>query len=441
MARILVIDDDDFTHVYLKQKISSESCLADFRSHELIFASSAAEGLKILTSGVRPKIDLVLTDLKMPGTSGLELLIEVRKLDLNLPVILITGHGSLETAIEAIRKGANDYVLKPLNITELTLAIERAFRFQKLQQDNKILRTQLRGGPSHSDFIGKSQPIREVLNVAKKVAPTQACVLIQGESGSGKEMLARVIHLQGSQAEGTFRLLNCSTLPSEFLEISKLLKEAQAGTFFLDEISDLDLNGQLNLQKALQELDGKGPRIISSSRKDLLAGVREGRFREDLFYRLSVIPIEIPPLRQRAEDVLPLAEHFLQKYCLFHDCGAKDLVPEAQAKLISVPWYGNVRELENAIERAVILSKSSEILPEDLPDPAQTGDLSNSLVQKAAAFQSLQEVEKHYIDLILRRTGGRKERAAHILGIDRKTLRRKEREYGISLIDHPATRL
>lgn len=446
---ILAIDDDEVIHSFLKLKLAPEG-------YDITSISSAQEAISLIRS--QSHFDVILSDLKMPEMSGLDLIEELKREGIDTPVILMTAHGSLESAIDAMRKGAFDYVLKPLNFIELKLSIEKALKLRKLERDNIVLRRELKQAWSESNIIGKSKEIRSVFEMIRRVAPTQANVLITGESGTGKELVARALHQQSSRANGPFIAINCSAIPSELLESELfghvkgaftgahqnkkgLFEEAHEGTIFLDEIGDLELALQAKLLRVLQEKKIKpvgetktkdiNVRILAATHKDLRLAIKENRFREDLFYRLCVIPIEIPPLRQRKEDIPLLAEHFLKKHAAAHGLNVFSFTPEALSKLVNHVWEGNVRELENIVERSVILTNGERVSAEDLPELQPSIDPVSLLEEKAADCLTLQEVEKYYIGMILRRHGGKKQRVAHILGIDRKTLRRKEKEYGL----------
>ena len=448
---ILVLDDDQDIQSFL-QKMLLDS------GFKLTTASSAAEAFqKIKTTGTR--FDVILSDVRMPGMTGLEFLAEFKKLDLPIPVILMTAFGSVEAAVTAMKNGAFDYILKPINVNELKISIERALRFSQLEQDNSALRDTLKQGWKTGSIIGKSRGMQSVFDLITRVAPTHANVLVTGESGTGKELVARAIHQNSPRAEMPFIPINCSAIPGELLESELfghakgsftgahqakkgLFEEGNGGTIFLDEIGDMDPALQAKLLRVLQERkikpvgDNKyrdiDVRIVAATHKDLRAAIKENRFREDLYYRLCVIPIEIPPLRQRKEDIPVLAEHFLKKHAAAHSLSVRGFTPSGMARLMTYKWEGNVRELENVIERSLILCPNDRISEEDLPSLDVPANSSGFLDERHSDFLTLKEIEKQYIELILRKTGGKKERAAHILGIDRKTLRRKERTYGLA---------
>lgn len=402
------------------------------------------------------EVSLVITDLRMPGMDGMSFIEHSKRRWPFLPIILVTAFGSIETAIEATKKGAYHFLTKPLKLSELLVFVEKALYFRDLQKSNLILRQEWKTQHSFAGIIGKSSAMLAVFDLIQRVAPSVANVLIQGDSGTGKEMVARAIHQMGSRKDKKFVAINCTAIPDTLLESELfghakgsftgaiqrklgLFEEADGGTIFLDEIGDMDLSLQTKLLRVLQEkrIRAVGDnvdkpvdvRIIAATHKDLKLASREGRFREDLFYRLSVIPIFIPPLRHRIEDIPLLAQHFLEKYNSLTTQRAKTFSPEAMQTLISLPWEGNVRELENVIERAVVLSHRDVIEKTDLP---QVESLSAEafMSQAVEEMPTLEDMERRYIKFVMDKTGGRKEKAAHILGVNRRTLYRKERDYG-----------
>jgi DNA-binding NtrC family response regulator len=446
---ILVVDDDEVVQAFLKKKLSVEG-------YDLTTVSTAEAALHRIRE--TPSFDLILCDLKMPRMSGLDLLGELKSQNQAIPLILMTAHGSLESAIHAMREGAFDYILKPLNVEELLLSLDKALRFQKLEQDNTALRKELKQTWENGNMIGKSPAIHAIFDLIKRVAPTQANVLIHGESGTGKELVARALHFHSVRKDGPFVAINCAAIPSNLLESELfghtkgaftgahqakkgLFEEAQDGTIFLDEIGDLDFSLQAKLLRVIQERKVRpigetvskslNVRIVAATHKDLRKAAQNNQFREDLYYRLCVIPVEIPPLRQRKDDILLLADHFLKKYTAIHGLNVTGFSSSAMSKLIQYGWPGNVRELENVIERSVILATSEKISDNDISISSNQPDPQELIREKASKLMSLEEMEKHYIGLVLDKTGRKKERAAQILGIDRKTLRRKIKDFGL----------
>lgn len=447
--RFLIVDDD----------VEMVSLLSDFVSAEgggVRGFASPAQGLQFLRENPSAPVDLVITDLNMPGMNGMEFTRSVKEIRNSLPVVLITAFGSIETAIEAIRAGAYDYVTKPFRLDELKLTLMRGLELNRLRQENQVLRTEVRKSQAFAGIIGKSPAMIEVFDLVKRVAPATANVLIVGESGTGKEQVARAIHSTGPRAQKPFVAINCTAIPETLLESELfghakgsftgaiqrkrgLFEEAEGGTLFLDEIGDMDVALQAKLLRVLQErrIRAVGDtsdreinvRVIAATHKDLKVSIRNGTFREDLYYRLSVIPIVIPPLRHRKEDIPLLADHFIRKFASNQGSSVVGLTKAALQYLINMPWEGNVRELENVMERAVVLARGDMIEPGDLPSLSTmtTEDLWSSFSQQ---LPTLEEIERRYIRFVLEKTGGKKEKAAQILGCNRRTLYRKEREYG-----------
>jgi two-component system response regulator HydG len=461
-STIFLIDDDldllDLLSSFFKQ-----------RGYKVYTFNNAEEAL-IEIENKRLEADVVISDLKLPAMSGTEFIKRIRKSDSRLPIILITSETSVETAVEAIETGAYDFVLKPLHIPQLLISVQRALYLNEVQAENTNLKSIFQG----QDFmglkgiIGKSQGFKKAMELAQRVSSSQANILITGESGSGKEVIAKAVHELGDKKDGPFIAINCSAIPENLLESELfghakgsftgandkkigLFEEANKGTLFLDEIGDLSLPLQAKLLRVLQERKIKRigenqyrditARIICATHKDLRKEVNEGRFREDLYFRLNVIPIYMPPLRERREDILPLCEFFLKKFNLMNNIEIKGFTKNAISKLESRDWKGNVRELENAIERAVVLSTNDFIHSEDLP-----GDelLRNSLEKPLSEINesrfnyiedrpvTLDELSKKYIQHIFDKNGGAKEQTARDLGIDRKTLYRKLKEMDLN---------
>ncbi len=460
---ILVIDDDPAMRSMVRDFLKSEG-------HKVSEASLASEALARITNGeftitsdslrdaTDKQLDLVISDLNMPEMSGIEFISKFRDLAPNIPIILITAFGTIETAIEAIRRGAFDYTTKPFKLAEMSVTVARALKFRDLHRENLRLQDELYQTQSFAKIIGKSPGMHEVFDLIRRVAPASANVLISGESGTGKERVARAIHDEGPRRTKEFIAINCTAIPEALLEselfghakgaftgaITKkrgLFEEAEGGTIFLDEIGDMNLSLQSKLLRVIQEKKIRAVgenidhdvdvRIVAATHKDLKAAIKNGTFREDLYYRLSVIPITIPPLRHRREDIPLLAEHFLKKYAAANKSQVHKFSQEAMARLISMPWEGNVRELENVIERAVVLARGTEIDTKDLPSAGEGNVESFFESNNMGSLPTLEEIEKRYFKFILDKTGGRKEKAAQILGVNRRTLYRKEREFGL----------
>jgi DNA-binding NtrC family response regulator len=461
-THLVLIDDD-------KDLLELLSGVLKQKNYEVTSFESAEEVLtKIETKNLNP--DVIISDLKMPNLSGVEFTKKIKKIKKSIPIILMTAEGTLEIAVEAINAGAYDFVLKPLHIPQLLISIQRALQLNEIQQENMNLKSFL----YDQDFmglkgvIGRSPAFRNAMELAKRVANSRANILINGESGSGKEVIAKSIHELGDRRTGPFVAINCTAIPDNLLESELfgyvkgsftgainnkigLFEEANKGTLFLDEIGDLPLSLQAKLLRVLQERKIKrigenqtreiSARIICATHKDLKKEVEQGKFREDLYFRLNVIPILMPPLRDRREDILPLAEYFLKKFSLMNNVQVKGFTKNAIAHLESLPFKGNVRELENAIERAVVLTKSEYIQVEDLPEiQIHVKDLLNEKVVERSFFSvnkimPLEELNKKYIECVFQHNHFAKEQTAKELGIDRKTLYRKLKEMDAPFIE------
>lgn len=451
-SHVLVVDDDAEMGSVLKDYLSS----LGHTVHTYISAATALEDLQKGEKYSVEDVNLIITDLRMPGIDGMSFIEKSKASYPHIPIILITAFGSIESAIEATRKGAFHYVVKPFKLAEVGLIIERALQFRALSRQNEFLRRENRTAHSFVGIIGKSAPMQSVFDLVQRVSTSTANVMIQGESGTGKELVARAIHKLGVRANKPFIAINCTAIPETLLESELfghakgsftgaiqrkkgLFEEADGGTIFLDEIGDMDMALQAKLLRVIQEKRVRAVgdnidkpidvRIVTATHKDLKSAIRDGRFREDLYYRLSVIPILIPPLRHRADDIPILAHFFLDKYNSQNGTHIEGFTKEAMNLLVSMPWEGNVRELENVVERSVVLCRSNLIDVRDLPRP-ETANPESLFAQVSEELPTLDGFEKRYIRFILDKTGGRKEKAAHILGINRRTLYRKEREYG-----------
>lgn len=457
--RLLLIEDDldlaELSIAYFKQK-----------SIEVIHMTDPLQALQNILNSAN-EYDAIVTDLDLPGISGLDLIKRLRGEGSIIPVILITVSNDVDTAIAAIDAGAYDFVVKPLHFPQLLISVQRAFKFNTLHHENLNLRDILEVSKGvHADgIIGKSEKLRKVIELSKRVAKSSATVCITGESGTGKEVFARAIHQWSPRAKKPFIAINCSAIPENLLEselfghakgsftgaIDKkigLFEEADGGTLFLDEIGDLSLPLQAKLLRVLQEKEIKrvgenqnrsvDVRVIAATHKDLRQEVQAQRFREDLFFRLNVIPLVIPPLRERKEDVLPLAEYFLKKYSKLNHAAISGFKKNAKEYLLTQNWRGNVRELENAIERAVVLTTGPEVelnaflLFEERPSLDRSftveEDGHSFVFHFGEQFEPLCEFEKKYIHFVFERSDRMKEKTAKVLGIDRKTLARKLQE-------------
>ena len=431
-ARVLVVDDEDDARVTLTNVLAKQN----------FDVASAASGASALEAVAECPPDVVVTDLNMPGMDGVELLHKLHEQDPRLPVILATGFGEIATAVAAMRAGAEDYVSKPLDVPSLVLSIERALERRDLRHETDNLRRQLqeRDGVALQGLLGASPIMQKVYRTARQVAASRATLLITGESGTGKGELARAVHALGPRADGPFVALHCAALAESLLESELFGHErgaftgadkkrlgrfelANGGTLFLDEVGEIPALTQVKLLQVLQErsfvrVGGSKPvntdvRVIAATNRDLAADVRSGRFREDLYYRLNVVHVVMPPLRLRGGDVLVLADHFLRRFSVDAHKSLEGFTDAARAKIAMHPWHGNVRELENAIERAVVLCEGPRVDADDLP--VDTAPLVRGGVQIPGS--SMAELERYAILATLEATGGSTSRTAEILGL------------------------
>lgn len=446
---ILVVDDDEVTCNLLEEVLSKEGYAVD----------KALDGREAIDKGENRPYDIVLTDIRMIDVDGMEVLKAYRKKSPDTIIIMMTAFGSIETAIGAIKEGAYDYVSKPFKLDEIKLTIRRALEQKRLLQENLLYRQELVTKYKPENIVGRSPQMLQVYKTIARVAESRSTVLIFGESGTGKELVARAIHFNSPRSSKPFVAVDCGSLAETLLEselfghvrgaftgavTSKkgLFEEADSGTCFLDEAGDISLSMQAKLLRVIQEHEIKrvggtetikiDVRIVAATNKNLEELVAEKKFREDLFYRLNVVPIYLPPLRERTDDIPLLAHHFLQKFAEENQKPVSRISPEALDLLLRYQWPGNVRELENIIERAVTLSHHSVILHEDLPRRLRIATYEVSLSSLPSQIP-LSELEKLYIKKVLEETGGNKKKAADILGIDRRTLYRMAARYGISL--------
>jgi DNA-binding NtrC family response regulator len=443
-ATILVVDDDAALRQMLAGVLAAEG-------HEILAAGSVDEALETARGA---ELTAVLSDIHMPGRGGLELLGELRQLQPDALVILMTAFGSVDSAVEAMRAGAFDYITKPFKKSALLAVLQRALERRDLEQENRRLRRALERTTSFGDLIGASAAMQDIYALVRKVAHSRSCVLITGESGTGKDVVARTLHLTSSRSDGAFVPINCTAMPEGLLESELfghvrgaftgahsnkrgLFEEAHGGSLFLDEIGDMATGLQAKLLRVLQDQEIRpvggnrtvkvDARILAATNKDLRKEIEEGRFRKDLFYRLNVIPIHIPPLRERPEDIPLLAEHFMRKHA---PSRAVRLSADALRRLTHLPWEGNARELENAIERALALCDGDEIRLGDLAEleasrPAEPAFEQALLSLATEGRWKLRALVDRYIADILSLTGGNKVQAARILGVHRRTLYRR----------------
>ncbi|MDB4943659.1 MAG: hypothetical protein JWP97_3193 [Labilithrix sp.] len=444
----LVVDDEQETCDLLEMTLVRHG-------FKVTTSTSAPAALELVAS---QDFDVVLTDLSMPEMSGLDLCERVLGTRPNMPVVVITGQGSLETAIGAIRVGAYDFITKPVDPKLLFLSVSRAIQHRQLQDEVKRLRDAASDG-TESDLVGHSGPMRRVHEMIGRVGESDASVLIHGETGTGKELIARSIHMRSRRADGPFVAINCAAVPQALIESELfghargaftdakvdrkgLFVQASGGTLFLDEIGELPIDMQPKLLRALQERKVRpvganaeipfDARIVAATNRNLEDEVYEKRFREDLYYRINVVKIDVPPLRERGGDVLHLAQFFLKQFANRNQKAALELSTTGAEKLMAYNWPGNVRELENCMEHAVALARFDQITVEDLPEKIRAYRAERFVVaaNDPTEIVTMDELERRYILRVLALVGGNKSRAAQVLGFDRRTLYRKLERYG-----------
>jgi DNA-binding NtrC family response regulator len=439
--KILVVDDEE---------VMCES-LAAWLREDGYAVDTASSGRQALDQARQQDYAIYFVDLKMPGgMDGIETMMQIRRLHPEASIIIITAYATVDTAIAAMKEGAQEYIVKPCNPEEISLLVSRIIKVKNLQRENTILRKKLSHSYSAHDVISKNPRMRQILELAAQVASLRSTVLIQGESGTGKELIARAIHTSGDRAQKPFVAVSCAALAETLLESELFGHEkgsftgaterkrgkfemADGGTIFLDEIGDISPKLQVDLLRVLQErsfyrVGGSEEvrvdvRVIAATHVNLQLAVSEGKFRDDLFYRLNVIEIRIPPLRERREDIPLLVNHFLNKFCMATSRSLPQISAEALETLMRHDWPGNVRELENAVERAMVVGRGSEIRPSDFSFQFQ--------VDEPKGGKTLEDIERAHIERILRETQHNLSRAARILDIDRTTLYNKLRRYGL----------
>ncbi|MBI3695822.1 MAG: sigma-54-dependent Fis family transcriptional regulator [Acidobacteria bacterium] len=443
--RLLVVEDEPNMLRVLELQLAG----AGFAVEK---AATAEQALPILERG---GLDLVLTDLKLPGMDGLALLARIRGMDPSLPVVMMTAFGTVETAVQAMKAGASDYVLKPFSLDDLMLTIDKVLELHALRSENRRLKDELGRKYQFDNIIGRSAGMQDVFAAVSRVAPTRATVLLAGESGIGKDLIARAIHHHSPRRERPFVKINCSALPENLME-SELFgyekgaftgaagprmgkfEQADGGTVFLDEIGDVPPPVQVKLLRVLQEREFErlgsnktlrvDVRVIAATNQDLRAALEQGAFSEDLYYRLNVVPINIPPLRERKEDIPFLVDHFLAKYAEETGGRVKSVTPSALDRLVSCHWPGNVRELENIIQRAMVLSPGPALDASDIQlDTAPRSESAPFLPEGI----TLDQYERELIREALRRAGGNKSQAARLLGLTRNALRYRLTQMGM----------
>lgn len=446
---VLVVDDDQAHRTMLKTLVSGWG-------YEISEADDGGTAIQMVHE--RP-YDLILMDIRMIKVSGLEALSQIRIYNPVIPIIIMTAYSSVETAVEALKKGAYDYLTKPLDFDEVRLTMERAMDHSQLKEENRVLRETLGTHFDQRNIIGRSRAMMKLLETVAQVAPTEATVLITGESGSGKELIAGALHFNSSRKEGAFIKINCAAVTETLLESELFGHEkgaftgahrrkdgrvllADGGSLFLDEVSEMSLGMQVKLLRVLQEREVSrvggeevikvDVRVIAATNRDLIQDMEEGRFREDLYYRLNVVTLNVPPLREREEDIPLLAQHFLGMFTEKNHKKIRNITPQAMDRMLKYGWPGNVRELMNAIERAVVLARSEYLDEEDLPPVVQDEELKSQDVtpESVPGNLPLDEVEKATILKTLEASRGNKSETARRLGITRKTLHKKLKKYG-----------
>jgi DNA-binding NtrC family response regulator len=446
--RILIVDDELIVRESLGNWLKEEGYSVDT-------SDNGMDALEKIKSQGR---DLVIADVKMPGMDGIELLERCKKVDPDLQVLVMTAYASIDTAVQAMKKGAFDYIVKPFNPEDVTRIIQRALKFKMLEQENILLKKVLEKKYGIDEIIGKSKKMEEVFELIRTVAESEVVVMIRGESGTGKELIARAIHANSKRKYGPLIALSCGALPDTLLESELFgyergaftgaqfsrkgrIEMADGGTLFLDEIGDISPKTQVDLLRVLQEkivyhLGSSTPtkvdvRIISATNRDLEKAIQDGTFREDLYYRLNVVTINIPPLRDRKEDIPLLANHFFKKFVVVNSKKIIGISGEAMDMLTDYHWPGNVRELENVIEHAVVVCKNNEITPGDLPNTVKESARVKAASHGPSSPKTLEVLEKQHIMEVLDRNKGNISKSAKDLGIDRVTLYNKIKKYEI----------
>jgi len=453
LPEVLIIDDEPLMRISISDALKAEG-------YNVASAATGSEGLKAIKD---TSYDVVITDLRLPEVDGVQILKTCRQISPHTKVLMITAYGSVDTAVEAMRIGAYDYITKPFSMDELILTVKRLIALRDLEDENIYLKEKIEEKYDFSGIIGKSEKMQDIFEKIKIIAPTDTTVLITGESGTGKELVANAIHFNSPRKNEAFIKVSCAALPETLLEaelfghergaFTGALKQkkgrfelAHKGTLFLDEIGEINQTVQVKLLRVLQEreferLGGTSTinvdvRIIGATQRDLKKEVQKGNFREDLYYRLNVVPVQLPPLRDRKEDILLLMEHFLKLYSKHMNKPLKGMSIEAREFILKYDFPGNIRELENAIRRAVTLSRDKDIQPWDLPEDICTicrdsGKMGERLNYSETLPTAISLFEKQYIARVLEETKGNKTLASKILGISRKTLWEKSRSYGL----------
>jgi DNA-binding NtrC family response regulator len=442
---VLVVDDD------------LEMCglISDVLSGEGFSVLTTGDSLEASKTLKKEDFDVIITDLRMKGLKGLDLLEEARQVAPLTPVIIITAFGTIESAIKAMKMGAYDYITKPFQMDELVITVKKALENRLLKKEVIRLKKEVESRYHFHHLIGKSPSMQKTYDLIERISDTSSNVLITGESGTGKELVGKAVHYNGTRKEGPFIAVNCAAIPETLLESELfgykkgaftdarsdkkgLIFEANEGTLFLDEVTEMPSSLQAKLLRVIEEKEVRplgdtnsypiDVRVISTSNKDIKIRIEQGQFREDLYYRLKVIDIELPPLRERREDIPLLARHFLIKFAKGLKKNITGVSEESLKFLLNYSWPGNVRELENVIQRAITLTRHEIILPEDLPNAIVQKEDENVIQKGLREKYTVDQLEREYIKKVLVEAGGNKSKAAEILGLDRKTLYRKLQE-------------
>ena len=453
MEKILIVDDeksilDLLNMVFKKQGYSVKNALSAEKAIELLEEDD---------------FDLVLTDVKLPKKSGMDILKYTREKEPQIPVVMITAYGTIKQAVEAFKAGAVDYVLKPFDVEELKIIVEKGLKERRLKEENVLLKKELKERYSFKNMIGRSKPMQEIFGLIDKISGTDSTVLITGESGTGKEMAARALHFSGKRKDKPFTTVNCGALPEGLLESELfghvkgaftgavaqkkgMFQVAHQGTLFLDEIGEMSPQTQVKVLRAIQEKTIRrvggteeipvDVRIISATNQDLKKKLKQGSFREDLFYRLNVITFHMPPLRERREDIPPLVQHFLKKHCEKSGTKIKRVAPEVFNVFETYPWPGNIRELENVIERIVAIEERETItkksLPNELLSPQKTAAADRKIRPGFDLNKVLDDLTKEYVQEALDLSSGNMKKASSVLGINYRSIRYLIDKHGIN---------
>jgi two-component system response regulator AtoC len=447
-ARVLLVDDEI-------NMAKTQAKILQRKGYIVETAGNGREALRLLDDA---PFDVMITDLKMPVFDGMQLLRAMNVKERGCAVIVLTGHGTIESAVEAMRCGATDYLTKPCNPDELLLKVDKLLETKRLREEVEQLRREVRAYKKFGELIGQSPAMRQMYLLIAAVSANKSTVLVTGESGTGKELVARTIHRQGPWADHPFVAINCGAMSETLLDSqlfghrrgaftgaiadhNGVFQTANGGTLFLDEIAEIPLALQVKFLRVIQEkeftpLGASRPikvdvRIIAATNRELEDEVRKGTFREDLFYRLNVVPLHLPPLRERREDIPLLIEHFIATFSTEYKVEPKKVGPEALEQLVRYPWPGNIRELQNVIERMFALSRSNEITLADLPGPIAGFEEKPLNFQELAELPTLEDMEKSLITAALRKSHGNKNETARLLAIDRQRLYRKIEKYGL----------